>query len=165
MSYTHDLLKQRLYYTQVVQYPDYLSMETAPLPRHQVIESLITLHTDDVVDIAIGLWEKLAIELVGIIGQGGFSSLYARSVFLSQSRFPWLIDSASLNKANQPLGELRTKFAGRTFEEISEANILLLHTFTDILATLIGEELTSNILRSAWGNPASNQPGKESDHE
>jgi len=164
MFYTDGRLKQRLHATHVVHSPDYSFMETSSLPRHQFIESLITLRTDDV-DIAIGLWEKLAGELIGIIGQGGFNSLYARCVFLSQPRFPWLIDSASLNKANQPLGELRTKFAGRTFEEISEANILLLHTFTDILVTLIGEELTTNILRSAWGNPASDQPGKESDHE
>ena len=165
MSYTCALLKQRLYYTLAVQSPNYLSMETAPLPRHQLIESLITQRTDDVVDTALELWEKLALELVGIIGEGGFSSLYVRSVFLSQARFPWLIDTALPEKANQPLAELRTKFAGRTFEEISAANILLLRTFSDILVTLIGEELTNIILRSAWGNSASENPVKESDHE
>ena len=163
MSYT--LLKQRLYYTLVVQSPYYLSMETAPLPRHHLIENLISQRTGDVVDTALALWEKLALELVAIIGERGVSSLYARSVFFSQARFPWLIDTASAEQTNQPLAEFRTKFAGRTFEEISEANVLLLRTFSDILATLIGEELTSNILRSAWGIPASDKPAKESDHE
>ena len=165
MSHTNGRLNQRRHFTYVDPPPDYSFMETSPLPRHQLIESLIEQLTDNEVDTALCLWEKLALELVGIIGEGGFSSLYARSVFLSQSRFFWLVDSASSDKANQPFGELKTKFAGRTFEETSEANILLLRTFTDILVTLIGEELTTNILRSAWGNPASDKPGKESDHE
>ena len=165
MSYNYGLLKQRLYYTLVVQSPYYLSMETTPLPRHHLIENLVTQRTGDVVDTALGLWEKLALELVVIIGEGGFSSLYARSVFLSKARFPWLIDTTSPEKTKQPLVELRTKLAGRTFEEISAANILLLRTFSDILVTLIGEELTNIILRSAWGNSASENPVKESDHE
>ncbi|MFD2271188.1 hypothetical protein ACFS07_08755 [Undibacterium arcticum] len=42
----------------------------------------------------------------------------------------------------------------------SAANSLLLITFTDILTSLIGEQLTTNILRSAWGNDASDRAGK-----
>ena len=51
-------------------------------------------------------------------------------------------------------------FEGQTPEEISAANSLLLITFADILATLIGEELTATILHSAWGD-ALTRPGKE----
>ena len=53
------------------------------------------------------------------------------------------------------------RFEGQTTAQISAANCLLLTTFTDILASLIGEELTISILRLAWGNVASDRAGKE----
>jgi len=49
--------------------------------------------------------------------------------------------------------------------QASAANSLLLIKFTDILASLIGEGLTTSILRSAWGNDAPNRAGKELKHE
>ena len=42
----------------------------------------------------------------------------------------------------------------QTPEHAREANLLLLITFTDILASLIGEQLTTSILRLAWENDA-----------
>jgi hypothetical protein len=44
---------------------------------------------------------------------------------------------------------------------------MLILTFTNILASLIGEHLTNDILDSAWGNraPGSDIAGKESPHE
>jgi len=38
-------------------------------------------------------------------------------------------------------------------------------TFTDILASLIGEALTTSILRSAWGNDAPDQTDKDCKHD
>ena len=46
----------------------------------------------------------------------------------------------------------------QTPAQASEANRLLLITFTDILASLIGEQLTTSILRLAWANDASDKP-------
>ena len=45
--------------------------------------------------------------------------------------------------------------------QASEANSLLQITFTDILVLLIGEPLTANILRLAWGNEAWDRASKE----
>ncbi len=53
----------------------------------------------------------------------------------------------------------------QTPTQISEANSLLLITFTDILASLIGEQLTTTILRSAWGNDALDSTDKEFNNE
>jgi hypothetical protein len=39
---------------------------------------------------------------------------------------------------------------GQTPEQVSKVNSLLLITFTDILALLIGEPLTTHILLVAW---------------
>ena len=82
MSYTNGRLNQRRHFTYVDPPPDYSFMETSPLPRHQLIESKILQRTDNEVDTALCLWEKRALELTAIIGEGGFSSLYARAGFV-----------------------------------------------------------------------------------
>jgi hypothetical protein len=99
--------------------------------------------------------------IISIVGEGGFNSLYARSAFLSQLAFPWLTASSLPSQTDLRFAELKICFEGQTPEQVREANSLLLITFTDILAALIGEQLTTSILRSAWGNGASDWPDKE----
>jgi dolichol kinase len=60
---------------------------------------------------------------------------------------------------------LRTHLADQTPAHARAANSLLLTSFTDILASLIGEQLTASILRSAWGTLASVTSSKELDNE
>ena len=134
---------------------------TRALLRHQIIESLTAPHTEKVADAAIILWEQMATQIIAIIGVGGFNSLYARSVYLSQSSSPWLAASALSLQADTRFAELKKSLEGQAPADASEANNRLLCTFTDILAALIGEALTSSILRSAWGDHASAQTGKE----
>lgn len=140
-------------------------METSDLPRRQIIESLMAQPTEQIADAAISLWEKLAIEIISIVGEGGFTSLYARSVFLSQSRFPWLAASSLAPQTDHRFAQLRISLTEQTPADASEASRLLLITFTDILASLIGERLTAGILRSAWGDDASDRADKEFNNE
>ncbi len=158
-------------------------MESSDLVRHQIIKRLMAQHTENVADAAINLWEPMTTRIISLVGEGGFNSLYARSAFLSQLAFPWLTASsppahrqltASSPPAHRQLtassppsqtdlrfAELKICFEGQTPEQAREANSLLLITFTDILAALIGEHLTTSILRSAWGNGASDWLDKE----
>ncbi|SJM89318.1 hypothetical protein [Crenothrix polyspora] len=140
-------------------------METSDILRHQIIKNLMAQHTENIADTAISLWELMATQIISIVGKGGFHSLYARSVFLTQSTFPWLTVDAVPSQAGQPFADLKISFEGQTVATIIEANSVLLITFTDILASLIGEQLTTRILRSAWGNAASIQVDKEFQHE
>jgi hypothetical protein len=103
------------------------------------------------VDAAIHLWEQLATQIIIIVGEDGFNSLYTRSLFLSQSKFPCLVPSPQAPQADHRFAGLRTSLEGQTPAQASEANSLLLITFTDILASLIGEQLTTFILGLAWG--------------
>lgn len=139
-------------------------METPDPLRHQFIGSLMGQHPEGA-DAAIVLWEKLATEVISIVGAGGFDSLYARSVFLAQSRFPWLAAGAAPAQAGHRFASLKTSLAAQTPAHASEANRLLLVTFTDIVASLIGETLTTGILRSAWGNATADENGKELKNE
>lgn len=127
-------------------------MKTSDVLRHQQINSLIAQDADRVADAAIGLWEKMAIEIISIVGEGGFNSLYERSLFLTHKTFPWIAVNSLPLQTDQRFSELQMSLAGQTPAQASAANRLLLITFTDILAELIGELLTTSILRSAWGS-------------
>ncbi|MDQ3187124.1 MAG: hypothetical protein M3Q16_11860 [Pseudomonadota bacterium] len=122
-------------------------------------------HTEKVADAAINLWEQMATQIVSIVGEDGFNSLYARSIFLSQSTFPWLAASPLAPQTDQRFAELKMNFEGQTPAQASEANTLLLITFTDVLASLIGEQLTTRILHLAWSNSVSNKADKEFKNE
>lgn len=116
---------------------------------------------DAVVDVSIRLWEQLARNLSSIIGERGFQSLYKRSLSLTVSRFPWLeLDGSAASDASDFAG-LKLCLAAQDPAHAGEANIALLITFINILAVLIGELLTSSILRSAWGDDALDTVVKE----
>jgi hypothetical protein len=140
-------------------------MENSSLLRRQIINNLMDQHTVKVADAAINLWEQMATQIISIVGEGGFNSLYERSLFLTQSTFPWLSENSTASPTGQRFAELKKSFEGQSPVQASEANSLLLITFTDILASLIGEQLTTSILRSSWGNDASDSPGKEFKNE
>ena len=140
-------------------------MDTSNLLRHQIITSLTAQHTEKVADVAVSLLEQMATQIISIVGEGGFNSLYARSVFLTQSTFPWLTAGSLSPQADHRFAALKTSLEGQMPAQASAASSQLLLTFTDILASLIGEQLTTRILRSAWGNDASDKAGKEFENE
>ncbi len=141
-------------------------METSDLLRHQLIKSLMAQPTEKSAnDAAINLWELMATQIISTVGVGGFTSLYARSVYLAQSTFPWLRDGSLTPETGSRFTELKISLDEQTPVIAREANCLLLITFTDILASLIGEHLTASILRSAWGDDASDRTDKEFNNE
>ncbi len=140
-------------------------MEPSDLLRHQIIKSLIPQHTDNVVDVAIYQWELMATQIISIVGEGGFSALYLRSAFLARSTFPWLPTNSLSPQTDTRFAHLKTSLEGQTPELASAANSLLLITLTDILASLIGEDFTTRILRSAWSNDAPSRASQEFKHE
>ena len=141
-------------------------MDTSSSLRHKIIENIMAPHTEKVADTAIILWAQLATQIISIIGEGGFNSLYARSVFLAQPTFPWLaVNPRPSPPIDHRFAILEMSFEGRTPEQVSAANSLLLITFTDILDALIGEQLTTRILHSAWGAHTSEKANKELNNE
>jgi hypothetical protein len=140
-------------------------MGTSDLLRHEIIKSLTAINTGEVADAAINSWEQMATQIISIVGEDGFNSLYERSIFLTQSTFPWLAASLLPPHTDQRFAELKMSFEGQTPAQISEANVLLLITFTDILASLIGEPLTTRILSLAWNTDISDRTGKEFKNE
>jgi hypothetical protein len=140
-------------------------MEGPALLRQQIIASLMAQQPENIADAAMDHWEKLAGEIISIVGEAGFNSLYERSLHLAQPTFPWLSPHPAPPQPHHRFAELRTRLADQMPAHARAANSLLLTMFTDILASLIGEQLTASILRSAWGNLASVPSGKELDNE
>jgi len=123
-------------------------MQTSDQLRHQIIKSLMAQHTEKIADAAILLWEQMATQIIAIVGESGFNSLYARSVFITHATHPLLtaepgspdkIFSSSPHTAHR-FAALKMSLAGQTFAQASAANSLLLLNFT------------VTILRSAWGS-------------
>lgn len=131
--------------------------------RQQLIESIISRHAEKFSDAAVVQWELMAAKIIAIVGEGGFNSLYARSVFLTQSTYPWLAACIVAQQQEHRFVALKIAFEAQELAQARAANSALLTTFTDILASLIGDPLTENILHSAWGDSASRRAVKESE--
>jgi hypothetical protein len=140
-------------------------METRDSLRHKIIVDLAAQHTEKVADTAIVLWAQMAAKIISIVGEGGFNSLYARSLFLATSHHAWLASGALSPQTGQRFSELKKCLEGQTPALAVAGTTLLLITFTDILASLIGEKLTVRILQSAWGHGTQDLIGKESNNE
>lgn len=135
-------------------------MDAFRLLRQQSIESLGATGHESVADTAIGLWERLANRIVALVGEAGFESLYARSVYLAQSTYPWLTEPTPSAGDGDRFGSLRGHLEDKPPELADAANRLLLVIFTDTLASLIGGALTQRVLTSAWGDLAHDNSNK-----
>ncbi|MFZ6748201.1 hypothetical protein [Undibacterium sp. Ren11W] len=118
--------------------------------RHDIVKNAVMQRPDAVVEVTILMWERLAVELISIIGEEGFQSLYARSCHLNSAIFPWLLLDHSSSSSDSRFVDLQICLENREPAEASEASKALFITFVDILALLISDLLTASILRSAW---------------
>ena len=135
-------------------------MKTSQL-RHKMIQGQLLQHSENGEDVVTHLWEPMSVQIMAIVGEGGFNSLYARTLSLNKSEFPWLPTSPFLPKNDKRFSDLKMSLEGQTTAQMREANHLLLITFTDILASLIGEHLTSRILELAWDTGTTLKTDKE----
>jgi hypothetical protein len=125
-------------------------METTDRPRRQLMQAALMGHPQAVVQNTIGLWERLAPELISIIGEGGFNPLYARSVRLACVQYPWLAQEARAFAGNKErFAALHERLQAQDITQAGLASMALLNIFLDVLASLIGEGLTTHLLRLA----------------
>lgn len=128
--------------------------------RHQMIERNVMRRPETATADAIVLWRRLAVELIAIIGLSGFETLYARSVHLVRARHPWLAEGA-----DPGFERLRASLGEQPPAAASAAGIDLLTIFTDTLIQLIGEPLTTAILKSAWNQDTADTAAKGINNE
>jgi hypothetical protein len=144
------------------------SKSTANLARQQKILHLLTQDAGGcgadaraVAEAALRLWIQAAGGLALLIGQGGVRAIYARSLHLARSSYPWLPEAADSTQSDPPFTELRVSLERQAAPDALEAGTAFLVTFTDLLATLIGEALTTGLMNSAWPDRAPGLAAKE----
>jgi hypothetical protein len=129
-------------------------MITISEQRHQIIKRAILSSPAKLVDVSIPLWEKLHASLCTIIGEEGFNSLLTRSAYLNKSLFPWLVLDHDSVQSESPFAGIKSSLEKRALTHPDNAcagSISLLNAFVELLALLIGDHMTTTILRSAWG--------------
>jgi hypothetical protein len=95
-------------------------------------------------------YDELARVLAPLIGQVGMDALAARAVHLAQREYPWLAKTRDPEQAEGPFPHASFSLERQGPALAIEAAAAVLATFTELLATLIGEPLTARLMRQAW---------------
>jgi hypothetical protein len=103
---------------------------------------------------AADTWPQVTAQLAPVIGARGVDVLFRRALHLTSTAFPWLQLSGDHERGVAVLESLATRLAGQEASSASEASRALLVTFTELLATLIGESLTERLLGPVWAPPS-----------
>ncbi|MDY7540690.1 hypothetical protein RGU72_20775 [Undibacterium sp. 5I1] len=124
-------------------------METNISAMHQMIKNRADSIAEQGSAGTVILWEQIAFNIIEVIGETGFDSLYARSIYLDRIESLLIPCDVPLTEdhKNNRFYDLEKSFQGRTNAQINETNIVLLTTLADVLSSLIGEHLTVLILR------------------
>jgi hypothetical protein len=112
-----------------------------------------TPDTSAVAEALLSTWHQMATRLAPVIGTRGVDALFSRSLHLTSSAFPWLAIAEGHGDSTAPLIRFRACLEVRETSDAAEASYALLVTFTELLATLIGESLTDRLLSPVWTPP------------
>jgi hypothetical protein len=116
-------------------------------------------------EIAAQTWREMVSQIVPIIGDEGVRALYVRAVHLTKSAFPWLDGAPKLDSNQPPFAEVYPRLKELRSVEIAELTSALLITFTELLATLIGDDLTSRLTSPAWADDGASSGAKRKERE
>lgn len=134
-------------------------MENCTATRHKIIRQLSMANTSQDGEAALVLWHKVAYEVRALIGEAGLAALFARAVFLTHCDLPNWENTQHIT--SEQFIALKQCLQNQSPQQAADTNQLLMMTFTDVLAKLIGEAITLSLLRSAWREAMLIQAEKE----
>jgi hypothetical protein len=94
------------------------------------------------------LCERFAQQLTPIIGDAGVSAICSRSLHLAQRQFPSLVSVPA--QVDGAFARVQESLQGLEPAVASDAAVAVLTTVSNLLDSLIGEGLTTRLLRGAW---------------
>ena len=113
-----------------------------------------------VAEATLRTWHQMVAQLAPVLGARGVDALFNRSLQLTSATFPWLASAQSDRPGVAPLAGLKALLETRDSTAATEACHALLVTFTELLASLIGEPLTERLLSPIWVfSPAASESG------
>ncbi len=104
--------------------------------------------------VALDLWESIARQFEPLIGSGSVVLIFARSIELNKSRFPWLTLIPQAYAAPMTFASHATDLRLQPAAEIEDASCALIKTFAELLDQLIGVRLSGFFIRRALTAPA-----------
>lgn len=122
--------------------------------RHQLVSSVLAITAGasqaELVAQALQAWERLAAHLCPLVGDAGFTALYARSARLVSQRHGWVAAVQSSHSVEILFATLKENLLSADLTDSGTANAELLDTYTKLLSDLIGGALTTRLLNTAW---------------
>lgn len=109
----------------------------------------------------LDIWQQMVGRLQPVIGARGVEALFARALHQACKAHPWLSDARRHDDSATALASLAGAFASHGPAQAAQASHLLLTTFTELLANLIGESLTESMLGAIWSRPPGTGPTRE----
>lgn len=101
-------------------------------------------------DATFKIWYEIIARLTPVIGTRGVDVLFARSLHLASAAFPCLAIDGETHEGTALFTKLRDRLESCDRLTAEEANYTLMITFTELLATLIGDSLTERLLSPIW---------------
>jgi hypothetical protein len=111
-------------------------------------------NADATAEATAATWRLVATQLAPVIGARGLDVLFSRALHQTSVEFPWLAVAVDRGGSASPLPSLMVCLTGQLATTAAEASYMLLLTFTELLATLIGESLTTRLLAPVWAPPS-----------
>lgn len=111
-------------------------------------------HSGALSEQTLWLWERISFHLSPLIGVSGFQSLYGRAIHLASPFCPGVSASARGMPTDALFQSLKRDLAALDPGNAERCANVLLNTFTDLVESMIGEQLMAQILRSAWVEPS-----------
>ena len=106
------------------------------------------------------LCERFAKYLSPVIGDAGIAAICARSLYLTQQQFPSVAPLRS-SEDDAPFTRVQASLERQEPVVATKAAVAVLTTAGELLASFIGESLTTRLLREAWPDDFDSDPSKE----
>jgi hypothetical protein len=106
---------------------------------------------------AIGaMWTDIEAALQPVFGRRGVAALFKRTLHRTASRYLWL-EPATVGGDDTVCGlaDLRALFAAQAPATATEAGSALFINFRELLTSLIGTQLSEQLLKAAWSPSSS----------
>lgn len=112
-------------------------------------------------------WRRIATHLCPLIGDSGFCALFGRAVHVIGPDHAWLAPPQPCRAPEQLFTALEARMSLVDAGRAASANEALLHTFTHLLAALIGDKLTQRLLglATADGSSSAGQQKHAQEHK
>lgn len=102
------------------------------------------------VDATLVLWRAADLDVSAVIGHRGTAAVLRRALVIMRRTHGWMPEPPDDADFDACVRNLCDAFAGQAPEERASGQRLLEATFHDLLASLVGAALTTQLLRAAW---------------